>query len=124
MDVLDIERGNYPSYTINTLSNIEKKYPKNKFYIVLGQDTFSSLRKWKNYKTILDKYNIFVYPRLGNFRNPFLKRSNIIFLKTAPIIEISSSFIRGSIQKGKNMDPMLNKEVLNYIIKYKFYERK
>ncbi len=120
MSVLDIESGYSPSYTIHTLSNIEKKYPKNQFYIILGQDSFSSLRKWKNYKIILNKYDILVYPRIGNFYNPVFKRNNIIFLK-APIIEISSSFIRNSIQKGKNMKPMLHIEVWNYMIKYKFY---
>lgn len=123
MSVLDIEYGYSPSYTIHTLSNIEKKYPKNQFFLILGQDSFSSLRKWKNYKIILNKYDILVYPRLGYFSDSVFKRKNIIFLK-APIIELSSSFIRDSIQKGKNMKPMLHPEVWNYMIKYKFYRKK
>ncbi len=124
MNVLDIEYGYYPSYTIHTLNNIEKKYPKNKFSLILGQDSFSSFKKWKNYKFILNKYNILVYPRIGHFSNTFFKKKNIIFLKKAPIIEISSSFIRRSIQKGKNIKPMLHTEVWNYIIKYQFYRKK
>ncbi len=123
MSVLDIENGHLPSYTIHTLYDIERKYPQYKFFLILGQDTFSSFKKWKDYKVILNKYDILVYPRLGHFSNPFFKRKNIIFLK-APIIEISSSFIRNSIKKGKNMKTMLHADVWNYMIKYKFYRKK
>ncbi|AGW86082.1 nicotinate-nucleotide adenylyltransferase [Blattabacterium sp. (Nauphoeta cinerea)] len=123
MNLLDIEYGHFPSYTIHTLDNIEKKYPINKFSILLGKDSFSSLRKWKNYKIILNKYEILVYPRVGSFSDLKYKKDNIIFLK-APIIEISSSFIRKSIQEGKNIKSMLSIKVWDYIKKYKFYMEK
>ncbi|WP_317168623.1 nicotinate-nicotinamide nucleotide adenylyltransferase [Blattabacterium cuenoti] len=125
MSVLDIEYGYIPSYTIHTLHNIEKKYPRNQFSILLGKDSFFSLRKWKNYKFILNKYDILVYPRIGSFYHTIFKseKGNIIFLE-APIIEISSSFIRKSIQKGKNMKPMLHAEVWDYMNKHKFYIKK
>ncbi len=124
MRVLDIEYGYYPSYTIHTLHNIEKKYPNNRFSILLGKDSFFSLKKWKDYKIILNKYDILVYPRIGFFfKNvPFLQhhKKDIIFLE-APIIEISSSLIRNAILEGKNMKPMLHPEVWNYMEKYNFY---
>ncbi len=124
MSVLDIESGYFPSYTIHTLSKIEKKYPRNKFFLILGKDSFYFFRKWKNYKIILNKYNILVYPRIGYFSHPVFKYyKNIIFLK-APIIEISSSFIRKSIQEGKNMKPLLHTEVWYYMEKYNFYIKK
>ncbi|AEU09354.1 nicotinate (nicotinamide) nucleotide adenylyltransferase [Blattabacterium sp. (Cryptocercus punctulatus) str. Cpu] len=128
MSVLDIESGCSPSYTINTLYVIEKKYPKDKFTIIIGIDTLYSIKKWKNYKIILNKYDIFVYPRIGTFSNynhffiP-IKHNKNIFLK-APIIEISSSFIRNSIQKGKNMNHLLQTEVWKYIKKHNFYRTK
>ncbi|WP_185869361.1 nicotinate (nicotinamide) nucleotide adenylyltransferase [Blattabacterium cuenoti] len=120
MNILDIESGYSPSYTIYTLCNIEKKFPNNKFSILLGKDSFSSLKKWKNYNLILNRYDILVYPRIGFFYNPIFKQGKIIFLK-APIIDISSSSIRNSIKKGKNIKPLLHTEVWNYINKYKFY---
>ncbi len=125
MSVLDIECGYFPSYTIHTLYNIEKKYPRNQFFILLGKDSFFSFRKWKNYKIILNRYDILVYPRIGSFTHPVLtyQKNNIIFLK-APIIEISSSFIRKSIQEGKNMKPLLHAEVWDYMNKYKFFIKK
>ncbi len=128
MSFLDIESGCYPSYTINTLDVIKKKYPKDKFTLILGIDSLYSIKKWKNYKIILNKYDIFVYPRLGTFSNynhffiP-IQHNKIFFLK-APIIEISSSYIRNSIQKGKNMNHLLQTEVWKYIKKHKFYRTK
>ncbi len=120
MSVLDIESGFYPSYTIYTLDMIEKKYPKYKFILILGRDSLSSIKRWKNYKVILNKYDILVYPRIGFFSNYFLKHDNISLLK-APIIEISSSFIRDSIKKGKNMKSFLFPEVWKYMKKYNFF---
>jgi len=126
MSVLDIESGYYPSYTIHTLDAIEKKYPKEKFTLILGIDSFYSMNKWKDYKIILNKYDVFVYPRIGFCSNHFfipIRHNKILFLK-APIIEISSSFIRSSIQNGKNMKPLLQPEVWDYMNKHKFYRKK
>lgn len=122
MSVLDIESECSPSYTIHTLDVIEKKYPKDKFTLIIGRDTLYSLKKWKSYKIILNKYDIFVYPRIGFFSNPFFKKENIYLLK-APMIEISSSFIRNSIQKGKNIKPLLQPKVWKYMKKHKFYRK-
>ncbi len=120
MSVSDIESGFFPSYTIHTLDVIEKKYPKYKFILILGKDSLSSLKKWKNYKILLKRYDIFVYPRIGFLSNHFLKHDKIYLLK-APIIEISSSFIRNSIQKGKNMKAFLFPGVWEYMKKHKFF---
>ncbi|WP_185877666.1 nicotinate (nicotinamide) nucleotide adenylyltransferase [Blattabacterium cuenoti] len=122
MYVFDIESGFYPSYTIHTLNRIKMMYPTKKFYFLIGKDILSSLIKWKDYQLILSENEIIVYPRLGKFDIPiFHNIKKIIFLKNAPIIDISSSFIRSSIQIGKNVRSLLDPRVWNYIIKYNIY---
>ncbi|WP_185882698.1 nicotinate (nicotinamide) nucleotide adenylyltransferase [Blattabacterium cuenoti] len=125
MMVLDIEsRLIKPYYTIHTLNHIEKQYPMNQFFLLLGKDSFSSFTKWKNYQTILNKYDILVYPRIGKKMKsdqPILKQKKVIFLNEAPVIEISSSFIRNSIQNGKNIKSFLHEKVWIYIMKHNFY---
>ena len=37
-----------PSYTIDTLTYLKEKYPKNKFCLVMGEDNLYTLHKWKN----------------------------------------------------------------------------
>ena len=62
-----------PSYTIDTLTYLKEKHPKNHFYLIMGTDNFQSFHKWKNYEEILNQYKLYVYPRpgygLGEFEN-------------------------------------------------------
>lgn len=111
-----------PSYTIDTLTYLFEKYPENKFVLISGTDIFKSFHKWKNYEHLLQQYEFYVYPRpdsgLGNYKDhPKIKIIN------APLIEISSSFIRKGIKAGKDMKYFLPKNVFEYISEMHFYER-
>ena len=53
-----------PSYTIDTLTALQEKYPQHKFTLVLGEDNLYTLHKWKNYEILLSKYDILIYPRI------------------------------------------------------------
>lgn len=126
MNLLNIESKCIPSYTINTLNKIEEKYPSSKFSLLFGKDVFFSLGKWKKYKIILNKYEIFVYPRTGKYYeidNNIISfpKKNIIFLN-GPIIEISSSFIRLSMKMGKDIRSFVNPKVWNFIKKNNIYD--
>ena len=50
-----------PSYTINTMTELSKKYPKHQFSLIIGADNWVNFRKWYNYEEILKNYKIFVY---------------------------------------------------------------
>ena len=52
-----------PSYTIDTLTYLEEKYPKNEFCLVMGEDNLYTLHKWKNVNELIGKYLLYVYPR-------------------------------------------------------------
>ena len=54
-----------PNYTVNTLAVLEEKYPDYMFNLIMGEDNLKSLHKWKNYDVILERYGIFVYPRIS-----------------------------------------------------------
>ncbi len=91
-----------PSYTINTLEVLCKQYPKNKFVLIIGSDNLSTFSKWKHYKKILSKYKIYVYPRFGSGKSR-LKNHPSVKMVNAPRIDISSTFIRSQIKKGKDV---------------------
>ena len=91
-----------PNYTIHTLAYLEEKYPEYEFALIMGEDNLVSLPKWKNAEVILERYPIYVYPR--KLHSEALKHTiqgNINKID-APVIEISSSFIRKAIKEGKN----------------------
>ncbi|HNQ69180.1 MAG TPA: nicotinate (nicotinamide) nucleotide adenylyltransferase [Bacteroidales bacterium] len=104
-----------PNYTINTLTYLSEKYPKNKFSLLIGGDNLESFHKWKNYQRILENYKIYVYKRPGasvrEFDNADIK------VLDAPQMDISSSFIREAIKENKDIRFFLPKNVYDYIIK-------
>ena len=120
----DIEFGMpQPNYTINTLTYIQEKYPDYTFSLIMGEDNLKSFHKWKNYSLILKNHELYVYPRLTNVTsNPkedVLKKVHRI---DAPIMEISSTFIRKAIKQGKNVRPLLPDAVWQYLDEMNFYK--
>src|SRR5690606_17944213 len=96
-----------PNYTVHTLAVLEEKYPERDFSLVMGEDNLRGFHKWKNHEVILERHEVFVYPRvmkedeekgrqgdkvsgrLGEFSIGHPK----IHLVDAPRIEISASAI-------------------------------
>lgn len=111
-----------PSYTIDTLTYLNEKYPKKEFVLIAGTDIFPSFHKWKNYKEILSQYEIYVYSR-PDYDIGFYSNHPKIKIFNAPLMEISSSFIRKAIKEGKNIEFMLPEKVSKYIWEMHFYEK-
>lgn len=111
-----------PNYTVNTLAHLEEKYPKNNFCLIMGEDNLKSFHKWKNYEVILSGYSIYVYPRIseGKVEHQFEGHPSIVKVN-APIMELSSTFIRKGIKEGKNIRPMLPQNVWEYLDEMNFY---
>lgn len=112
-----------PSYTIDTLTYLEEKYPKNEFVLLLGQDNLTNFHKWKNADVILEKYSLYVYPRDESKIDEFwLKKTNVKIVN-APSIQISATFIRNSIQEGKVINWYLPPKAWQYIQEMNFYKK-
>jgi nicotinate-nucleotide adenylyltransferase len=113
-----------PNYTVNTLAHIQEKFPAHEFALIMGEDNLNSLHKWKNYDVLLENYDIYVYPRINAEEiNPQLQNHKRIHRVDAPVIEISSTFIRNSIKQGKNVRPLLPQKVWEYIDHNLFYTK-
>ena len=112
-----------PNYTVRTLAYLEEKNPENQFALIMGEDNLRSLPKWKNAEVIMGNYPIYVYPRKMNPSSGLASFSSetITYLE-APIIEVSSTFIRQQIKDGKNIKALLPMAVWNYIDEMNFYK--
>ena len=120
----DIEFGlPEPNYTVFTLANLEEKYSKYDFSLLMGEDNLKSFHKWKNYEAILENYNLYVYPRISEGKTDLqFKDHSKIHKVAAPIIEISSTMIRKGIQEHKNVSPLLDAQVFKFIDEMNFYK--
>ena len=113
-----------PNYTVNTLAHLMEKYPQHEFSLIMGEDNLNSLHKWKNYEYILHHYDIYIYPRVsGEAENLTLKDHPRVHWIDAPIVEISSTFIRENIKNKKNIRPLLPHNVWEYVDHNNFYRR-
>lgn len=111
-----------PSYTIDTLTWISEKYEDREFILICGTDIFPTFHKWKNFEEILNQYQLYVYPRPGYHLGRYEGNSHIRVFD-APLMEISSSFIREGIKAGKDMSFWMSEKVYNYILEMHFYEK-
>jgi nicotinate-nucleotide adenylyltransferase len=108
-----------PSYTIDTLTYLSDKYPQHQFSLFLGSDNLNHFHKWKNHQAILDNYPILVYPRPGEVKT--LEHPGVSYLD-APLLDISATFIRQSIQEGLSVRYLLPELVEGYILDKKLYQ--
>jgi nicotinate-nucleotide adenylyltransferase len=111
-----------PSYTINTLTVLEEKYPDRQFVLIIGSDNLQTFDKWKNYEILLERYRLMVYPRPGSDGGKFRQHPSVTWVE-APLMQISSTFIRDSIRKGKNVRYLLSEKVFDYLTEMHFYKK-
>ena len=108
-----------PSYTIDTLTYLSDQYPHHKFCLFLGSDNLKHFKKWKNHEAILEHYEVLVYPRPGDpviFEHPKVRTIE------APLLDISATFIRKSIQEGHSVKYLLPEKVEEYMLAKKLYQ--
>lgn len=110
-----------PSYTIDTLTYLKEKNPSHDFTLIIGSDNLKSFTKWKNYDLILNNHELFVYPR-PNFKSEDVKLEGNIRIVNAPLMEISSSFIREAIKEKKEIPFFMPEEAYKYLIDMNFYK--
>jgi nicotinate-nucleotide adenylyltransferase len=113
-----------PNYTVNTLAHLQEKFPTYEFSLIMGEDNLNSLHKWKNYEVLLQNHHIYVYPRISTeVVNPEFENHSHIHMIDAPVVEISSTFIRNGVKEGKNVQPLLPHKVWQYIEHNLFYKK-
>ena len=111
-----------PNYTIDTVIRLQEKHPERAFTILMGADQLPSFHKWKNPEELKAIVNFLVYPRPGAGEHPLLQDSRFIAID-APVMEISSSFIRKSVKEGLDVRHFLHHDVWKYMTEMNFYSK-
>ena len=124
-----------PSYTVTSLTYLQETYPQHEFSLIMGEDNLRTFHKWYNHEVILENHKLYVYPRVlttqeeqevNNISNEFLNEyrsdKNVIVCEDAPVMKVSSSFIRDAIKNGKDVRYLLTEPVYKYIDEMNFYK--
>jgi nicotinate-nucleotide adenylyltransferase len=63
--VSDFERRAGTRYTVDTLRELLRRYPRNRFIWVMGADTVAEFHRWKDWRAVAQLVPIAVLPRAG-----------------------------------------------------------
>lgn len=109
-----------PSYTIDTLTYLQEKFPYHHFSLIIGEDNLLSFPKWKNYQKILELFALYVYRRPGCEGKEVLRHESINFVE-APLLGISATFIRTQLKENRSVKYLVPEEIIGYIKSKGFY---
>jgi nicotinate-nucleotide adenylyltransferase len=120
---LEISRQGY-TYSVDTLLQLREKYGSNvQIYFIIGADVVLDLLTWRDIEKVFGLCEFIATLRPGYKNDQLLKRIEFLKLNymakihTAdiPLIEISSTKVRKSIEKGKSIKYLVPDDVENYI---------
>ena len=109
------------SYTFDTLSEFEKKYPGAIFFLILGKDAFEGLETWHRAAELKKKVR-FIVAKRESHEICDAKDARVEWIQM-PLCPISASGIREAIKHGRNVDDHVSPKVLQYIHAHVLYRK-
>ena len=109
-----------PSYTIDTLTYLQEKYPQNEFSIIMGSDSFQNLPHWKNFEQLVKNFPFIIYQRPGFEVTDHWGAA--VKVLNAPLLQISATEIRNNIKSGKTIRYLVPDKVREEIEMNHYYK--
>lgn len=132
-EVSDIElKQENQLHTLETLELLQKEYPDYELFFTLGTDNLKDIPNWGTPEILLSKFKILVIERDEDNMDEiiesdaFLKAYKDSFIKVKENIRsnISSTFVREKIRRGKSIRYLTPDEVFYYIKESDLYNSK
>lgn len=135
MDFSDFEmqREGY-IYTADTLTLLKKAHPDNNYFFIIGGDSLRDFHTWYHPEIVINKATILAAVRddisnesfdniVSQLNDTYKEyKPDIRKLITTPV-DISSSEIRSEINRNNSISKYLDKDVYDYILKNKLYDK-
>jgi nicotinate-nucleotide adenylyltransferase len=113
-------RQNRKSYSVETVKQFKKRYPRDKIFFLAGSDCLGAIKNWKDLGTILRLAEFIVAERPGyRPRGNFFRRLKMIKIQA---LDISSRQIRSRMAKHLSVRYFLPEAVRSYILRNKIYD--
>jgi nicotinate-nucleotide adenylyltransferase len=110
-----------PSYTSDTLEQLQSESPKDELFLILGGDQAASLAKWHEPEKVLERATVAVFERVSWGRNSIvitigrLPGAERVRYLDMPLIQVSSSAIRRRVREGAPIRYLVHEKVASYI---------
>ena len=120
------------SYTVDTVTHFQRRYgPDASLYWVIGADSLAELAGWHRIGTLIDACQIVTAVRTGWEHTDWkrlrtkLTETQIACLQSGmletPVIDISSTGVRGRIRQGKSIRYLVPDSVVAYVERHGLY---
>jgi nicotinate-nucleotide adenylyltransferase len=120
VSTLEVERGG-PSYTVDTLRELNERHPEEELTFIVGGDMAASLPDWREPGRVLELAELAVAERAGAGRQEIERRlarlgppGRVRFFDM-PRIDVSSSLIRARVAAGLPIRYLVPEEVAEHI---------
>ena len=125
-----------PNYTAKTLKHLRAEFSQIDFSVIIGEDNYENLHRWEEHEEIISNHRILVYPRRVSTPNTpppeapnsggeiSVKEDQVVVFTQAPMIAISSSYIRDAILEKQDIQYLLPDPVISYIGNNHLYEKR
>jgi nicotinate-nucleotide adenylyltransferase len=116
-----------PSYTADTLRDLDSKAPDDELFLILGGDQAAALPRWHEPQTVLSLATVAVVERSNWSRNAIgitigrLPGAERIRYLDMPVMQVSSSSIRRRVREGLPIRYLVPDKVANYIATNELY---
>lgn len=110
-----------PNYTAHTMDFLRRRNPDWSFRIIIGEDNLRTLQQWARWRELIDGTGFLVYPRARAEGEQDAPEGTVapdgkgIILSPAPIISISSTYLRSALANGDSARYLLPDAAAEYI---------
>ncbi len=109
-----------PCYTCQVVEALTLRYPEDELLLLIGGDSLCTLQDWKNGRELAEKCSFITYPRHGWVFDPSIWEHDTAeklqnSLMEGKFLEISSTFIRKSLENHGNTVNIIPESVEKYI---------
>jgi len=117
----EIERSG-PSYTIDTVRELQRREPGAQWCLILGQDQFTNLHTWHDWKQLLARVTLAVAARPGAAPAADAQVEGRSYqVLPMPRMDVSASAIRERVARGEPIDELVPPAVAGYIARHGLY---
>jgi len=109
-----------PSYTVDTLAELQRQNPDDEFYFLIGADNISDMESWYQPERILEIVKVAAAGRPGF--SPEGKFSAMIESFDMTPVSVSSTMIREKVRSDQSISGLLPSAVEEYILKRNLYK--
>jgi nicotinate-nucleotide adenylyltransferase len=119
LEPLELDRpGDGPSYTVDTLRELKRRWPGERLVLLVGADAAADLGRWKSVDEVARLAEVAALTRPGA---PEVASGLVRHVVATPAIEISARDIRARCLAGKSIRYLVPDAVAEYVARHGLY---